>query len=76
MEGHLKHPPYSTETYLSDAAWVAALVVVPVLSWWLRLFGRWWWLSSVVLVLPVWRIVMGRFYGFGAMGFSQWLGLE
>ena len=73
--GHLTHPPYPTATYIQEGGWVAVLIAVPILAWHLRLLGRWWWLTSVVLVLPIVRLGMGAHGGFGAGWFMQYLGL-
>ena len=68
MGGHMQHPPYPASDYIIDVLWTLVLAAIPYVSFPLRLFGRFWWLTAVVLALPVFRFVMGSRGGCGVFG--------
>ena len=66
----MQHPPYSLADYGLDAAWLFAFIAIPAISWRLRLFGRFWWLTLVVAGFPIYRFI------FGSIGDIQLLGFQ
>jgi hypothetical protein len=68
MGGHMEHTPYPTIHYIAYVAWSMALVAVPTMSWVLRLFGRFWWITTVALALPIYRFGFDSLCGRGVLG--------
>ena len=74
--GHFAHDPMPASALALDLAWMGLLAVIPVMARWLRCLGRWWWLTCVVFVLPIMRLGMDRFGGFGVEWLTRYLDLN
>ena len=69
-DGHISHPPYSLGEYALDAAWSLAFIAIPITSWRLHLFGRFWWLTLIVVGFPIWRFTCGSISDIQLLGFQ------
>jgi hypothetical protein len=69
-EGHMSHPPYPLGEYVLDAAWSLAFIAIPIISWRLLLFGRFWWLTLIVVGFPFWRFYNGCISDIQLLGFQ------
>jgi len=66
----MSHPPYLAGEYALDAAWSLAFIAIPIVSWRLRLFGRFWWLTLIVVGFPFWRFYNGCISDIQLLGFQ------